>query len=169
MTTQAIFKNFGPNWKWASMTSSGSARVHAVEPKLNDGTICYSLKRNSYSRCEAFDENELPPEGIVPVIWERTDFSNGPSFETDCFGCALLPQIPIPDEPELPPCHPVKRPGSPDDPFVDDDGADAVDEPDEPHGWGDELDEAKKRAMYLMIERHLTTLQYVAIFGEVPH
>lgn len=88
MRTQDIFKNFGSNWKWASLTVAGAARIHTEQPKLGaDGVVFFNTSDFVTSRCEAFDSN-VP---CAASIWERTDFTNGPSYSTDRFGLAACP------------------------------------------------------------------------------
>ena len=98
MQTQDIFKAFGSNWKWASISSTGRARIYTGKPTIL-GSLIQSPVDELVSRCEAFDV-PTPANGIVPQIWERTDFSNGPAYETDKFG------IPLPvDVPSAPPAR----------------------------------------------------------------
>ena len=98
MQTQDIFKAFGSNWKWASISSTGRARIYTGKPAIL-GSLIQSPVDELVSRCEAFDV-PTPANGIVPQIWERTDFSNGPAYETDKFG------IPLPvDVPSAPPAR----------------------------------------------------------------
>jgi len=83
MQTQDIFNAFGSNWKWASLTVAGTARVHTEQPKIGaDGVVFYNASDFVTSRCEAFDTN-VP---CAASIWERIDFGNGPQYPTDCFG-----------------------------------------------------------------------------------
>jgi hypothetical protein len=89
MTTQSIFKGFGSNWKWASRTAGGIARLHTILPTITtDGVLAYNRNRSNCVRCEAFDHREVPQDAAC-VIWERTDFANGPDYATDAFGLAL--------------------------------------------------------------------------------
>lgn len=98
MQTQDIFKAFGSNWKWASISSTGRARIYTGKPSIL-GSLIQSPVDELVSRCEAFDV-PTPANGIVPQIWERTDFSNGPAYETDKFG------VPLPvDVPSAPPAR----------------------------------------------------------------
>lgn len=108
--TQDIFKCFGPNWKWASMSSGGIAKVYverpffpnpAIDPRPRKGTL-----NEHWDYAPAFNE-PVPPEGITPRVWERTEFGNGPSYETDKFGQRLSPPVacPPPVAPELPAGH----------------------------------------------------------------
>ena len=101
MTTQKIFNALGPNWKWASYTSSGTARVHTELPVLtDDGVLFYNRNAAVTARCEAYDA-VTPEDGMVPQIWERTNFSNGPDRDTDSFG-ALIGYAPPPPPPVMP-------------------------------------------------------------------
>lgn len=89
MTTQAIFNTFGLNWKWASRTAGGIARLHTIRPTITtDGVLAYNRNKLNFARCEAFDHREMPQDAAC-VIWERTYFANGPDYTTDAFGCAL--------------------------------------------------------------------------------
>lgn len=103
---QDIFKGFGPNWKWASMSSGGIAKVYVerpyfpgpkIEPRARKGTL-----NEHWDYAPAFDQKELPPEGLEPCVWERTEFDNGPSYDTDKFGQRLSPPVVCP-----PPVAPV--------------------------------------------------------------
>jgi len=96
MTTQKIFNNFGPNWKWASISSTGRARIYTGKPSIL-GSLIQSPVGARVSRCEAFDA-KCPEDGMTPQIWERIDFSNGPAYETDQFGLALCPPPAAPVE-----------------------------------------------------------------------
>ena len=101
MTMQKIFNNLGPNWKWASFTSIGTARVHTELPVItDDGVLFYNRNAAVTARCEAFDAAS-PEDGMVPQIWERTNFSNGPDRDTDSFG-ALIGYVPPPPAPVMP-------------------------------------------------------------------
>jgi hypothetical protein len=84
MTTQDIFKKFGSNWKWASISSTGRARIYTAEPTIL-GSLIQSPVGGRVSCCEAFDNST----NTEVLIWKRTDFSNGPSYETDKFGIPL--------------------------------------------------------------------------------
>lgn len=90
MTTQDIFKKFGSNWKWASISKHGNARVYTGEPVALASGLIQSPFGERVSRCEAFD-NSANTEAL---IWKRTDFSNGPSYETDRFGIPLTAAAP---------------------------------------------------------------------------
>jgi len=93
MQTQDIFKAFGCNWKWASVSRTGKARIYTGEPVALASGLIQSPFGERVSRCEAFDRGELD----TPVIWKRTDFTNGPAYETDKFGIPLpvaVPQMP---------------------------------------------------------------------------
>ena len=94
MQSQDIFKAFGTNWKWASLTVAGTARIHTERPTINDGVVFYNASDLATSRCEAFDSN-VP---CAEQIWCRTDFSNGPQYPTDRFGIpypAPVAQVPM--------------------------------------------------------------------------
>lgn len=83
MQSQDIFKAFGSNWKWASITKSGTARVHTEQPTFSaDGVVCYSMKENTVERVPAFNLER----GSGSRIIDRTDFTNGPQYPTDRFG-----------------------------------------------------------------------------------
>lgn len=108
MQTQDIFKAFGPNWTWASITNIGTARVHTVEPTFStDGVVCYSRKEDTFANVQAFDIRG--GDGGARII-ARTDFSNGPQYPTDRFGIpypapvAELPVMPMVPPPPLPEC-----------------------------------------------------------------
>lgn len=91
MLSQDIFKAFGSNWKWASISRSGTARVHTVQPTFAaDGVVCYSMKENTVERCPVFNL----ALGCGSHIIDRTDFSNGPQYPTDRFGMSLVPAAP---------------------------------------------------------------------------
>lgn len=93
MQMQDIFKAFGANWTWASISRTGKARIYTGEPVALASGLIQSPFGEWVSRCEAFDRGELD----TPVIWKRTDFTNGPSYETDQFGIPLpvaVPQMP---------------------------------------------------------------------------
>lgn len=118
MNDQKVFNKFGPNWKWASVSSNGSVRVHAVEPAVHkDGTLLYEKGSNKSARTEAFDI-DLMPANAPAEIWERTKFDNGPFYDTDAFGMAIpsTPQqveapeagFPLPSIPQ--PAAPKERP-----------------------------------------------------------
>lgn len=92
MNAQDIFKNFGNNWKWASMSSAGGARLHTKRPTFNAGALCYNSSSEAMVRCEAFDLVEVPADGGCESILTRTDFTNGPAYPTDRFGAPLCPQ-----------------------------------------------------------------------------
>ena len=99
--TQDIFKGLGNNWAWASVTRSGTTRVHTEKPVINDGTVLY--KSDKSARRELFRE-PVTPEGIDPRIWERTNFKNGPQYATDRLGLVLVSPVayctealPLPD------------------------------------------------------------------------
>jgi hypothetical protein len=98
MQTQDIFKAFGSNWTWASISKHGNARIYTDRPTVLASELIQSPFGERVSRCEAFDV-PVPEYGMVPQIWERTDFSNGPAYETDQFGIPLpaaVPQMPAP-------------------------------------------------------------------------
>ena len=105
MQTQDIFKAFGSNWKWASVSNSGTTRVHTVQPTFDaHGVVCYSLKENTVARCPAFNIEA----GSGARIIDRTDFSNGPQYPTDRFGIpypapVAVPQMPTQQMPAPPP------------------------------------------------------------------
>jgi hypothetical protein len=225
MTTQDIFKAFGSNWKWASISSTGDAWVHSIDPVLSNGGLIGDGDRfrglKTSMHCGAFD-TLLTPEGKA-YSWERTDFSNGPNCETDKFGSPLpapVPQMhagaaycppqvspaeagkPYVDEFDAQPaaltpqpmcnvfnCLEFALPGDlcckghttyhsklavpPMQPRVDYQPANPGLREDEFDAQpvdvsGQALDKAKKQAWYLVVEGHLTSLQYVAIFGELP-
>jgi hypothetical protein len=91
MTTQAIFKGLGPNWKWASRDGNGVAKVHTAEPfrSRTQPGIIYQTQIGNYPafNCPAFDASDLAPDPMGNAeVWKRTNFKNGPDRDTDGFG-----------------------------------------------------------------------------------
>lgn len=103
MTTQNIFKNFGSNWKWASLDKNGKAWVHTYEPNVPHRRGTKDIQN---VRAEAFDQGPLDER----VSWARTDFNNGPAYETDKFGMALCPPSVMPAPAPAPEQQPAPLP-----------------------------------------------------------
>lgn len=106
MQSQDIFKAFGANWTWASMSPIGVCRVHTKQPTVNElGGLSYARSSGATVRCEAFDRHVGAQVGAAQ-IWERTDFSNGPAYETDQFGMPLPVAVPVMPAPPPAPMAP---------------------------------------------------------------
>lgn len=95
MQTQDIFKAFGANWTWASVDKAGAAWVHTYKPNAGSQPKHQQILN---ARANAFDTKQPQEER---TSWARTDFSNGPTYNTDEFG------IGIPSLPGAPPPAPV--------------------------------------------------------------
>lgn len=102
MTMQSIFNKFGSNWTHASIDEGGSAWLHTSDPRSNTAPVLYW---QPCARCEAFDVTEMPKDKSIVPVWERTDFTNGPSYATDRFGIALHVPAALP-QPAPPPMAP---------------------------------------------------------------
>lgn len=88
--SQDIFKGLGPNWKWASLSSGGRARVHTEEPAIREGVL-FPNRKGKWSTRADFSEDVPSAGGIDPVYCARTNFSNGPEYPTDSQGSMLVP------------------------------------------------------------------------------
>lgn len=104
--SQNIFNGLSADWKWASMASNGVARVHTDKPTISpDNVVLFKLgKRHTALRGE-FDVTELPPEGLTPVIVERSTLASPPPYATDGKGVALDQPVSCePMAPRVPEC-----------------------------------------------------------------
>lgn len=111
--TQDIFKGFGRNWKWASHDGSGLARVHTGKAVVaHDGSITETKWGGQAAvRAEVFDAVDLSPDVHEnATVFHRTDFSNGPAYETDQFGIPL-PVVEVPTGSYAPPPPELTPPG----------------------------------------------------------
>jgi hypothetical protein len=88
MITQEIFKGLSENWRWASCSANGTARVHTEKPHISSDNVVV-FKRGSLR--PEFNETELPPEGLTAQVIERTDAWVLP-YKTNGKGEPLCPE-----------------------------------------------------------------------------
>lgn len=89
--SQDIFKGLSGNWQWASLSSSGSVRVHAQCPKIShDNVVVFNKTKSACARRDAFDVQEIPQDGLRAEIVERSHPWETPPYETDGYGRPLI-------------------------------------------------------------------------------
>ena len=98
MIDQEIFKGLGSNWKWASISETGVARVHIEKPESFVGRMFGDPNAVRVPEFDVEDMSEC-------LIGQRTDFSNGPDYPTDSAGNALVSTA------ELDKLYPSPQPG----------------------------------------------------------
>lgn len=147
--SQDIFKGLSENWQWASLSSGGSARVHAERPKISDDNVVVFNKNKSVcARREECDEHTLPQEGLRAEIVERAEPFGAPYIKTDGHG------VPLPPAPEYAPENQLAPPeagvpfekGHKPEPKL---SAPMPEDKDDAHGWADGIAELEKKVRKL--------------------
>lgn len=96
--SQDIFNGLSADWKWASMASNGVARVHTDKPSISlDNVVLFKLGKHHTALRGEFDATDMPPEGLTPVIVERSALASAPPYATNGKGVAV--DMPMPCEP----------------------------------------------------------------------
>lgn len=70
MNKQAIFEGFGPEYRWASISMFGKARVHMFKPGIAESGYL-RLRDTGALRVDAFDQSVLRHVDRQAQIWER--------------------------------------------------------------------------------------------------